>query len=126
MRRCVLVVDDHPANVLIMRTMLESQGYEVVSAADGVEALEHLQSRPIDLVLLDIMMPRMNGLEALQQIRQTPTTAALPVILVTAKAEDADVLGGYRFGADYYLTKPFTAAQLEYGVELILGSRSTP
>ena len=123
MAQRILVVDDHPGSVLVMRTMLEAQGYDILSAADGIEALECLRANCVDLVLLDIMMPRMNGLEALQRIKGDAATAHLPVIMVTAKAQDHDIIGGYRFGADYYLTKPFTAQQLRYGVDMFLGAQ---
>lgn len=104
-----------------MRAMLEAQGYEVASASDGVEALAYLQANTVDLVLLDIMMPRKDGIQTLRELRAATATANLPVILVTAKAEDEDILNGYRVRADYYLTKPFTGEQLRYGVRLFLG-----
>lgn len=122
MAQRILVVDDHPASVLIMRTMLEADGFEVAGASDGLEALAYLHDHPVDVMLLDIMMPRKDGLETLQDLRAAAATANLPVILVTAKAEDEDILRGYRLHADYYLTKPFTAEQLRYGIRLFLGS----
>lgn len=120
----ILVVDDHPSSVLILRTMLEARGYEVAGAADGIEALAHLRERAVDLMLLDIMMPRKDGLATLQELRAAAATANLPVILVTAKAEDADILNGYRLHADYYLTKPFTSEQLLYAINLFLTERA--
>ncbi len=121
MKRKVLVVDDNPDSVTIMRGILENRGYEVVAANTGSEALDLLRREPVDVVLLDVMMPEMNGMEVLQRIKESAVTGDLPVILVTAKTQDEDVLSGYQYGADYYITKPFTAKQLVYGLELILG-----
>jgi CheY-like chemotaxis protein len=121
MKHRILVVDDNPDSVTIMRGILEGRGYEVASAAGGVEALQFLATETVDIVLLDVMMPEMSGMEVLQRIKDDAATGRLPVILVTAKTQDEDVLSGYQYGADYYITKPFTAKQLVYGIELILG-----
>ena len=115
------MVDDNPDSVAIMRGILESRGYDVCAATSGAEALEFLQKETVDVLLLDIMMPEMSGMEVLQRIKEDAATGRLPVILVTAKTQDEDVLSGYQYGADYYITKPFTARQLLYGIELILG-----
>lgn len=118
----VLVVDDNPDSIIIMRGMLEPRGYVVVVATSGAEAFAAVQSQPPpDVILLDIMMPEMSGLEVLQQLKEEYDTGRIPVILVTAKTQDDDVVKGYQFGADYYIPKPFTAKQLLYGVELVLG-----
>jgi len=117
----ILVVDDHPDSVTIMRSILELHGFEVLAASSGADALAVVQRGGIDLVLLDIMMPEMSGMEVLQRIKNDAATARVPVILVTAKNQDDDLLSGYRVGADYYITKPFTAKQLLYGIDLILG-----
>ena len=121
MNERILVVDDNPDSIAIMRTILENKKYEVIVASSGAEALAQVQSGHPDLVLLDIMMPEMSGLEVLQQIKENAQTGRLPVILVTAKTHDEDVLSGYQYGADYYITKPFTAKQLLYGIDLVLG-----
>ena len=121
MKHRVLVVDDNPDSVAIMRGILEGRGYDVAAASSGNEALQFLKQEAVDLVLLDIMMPEMSGMEVLQRIKEDAATGRLPVILVTAKTQDEDVLSGYQYGADYYITKPFTAKQLLYGIELILG-----
>jgi two-component system response regulator ResD len=117
MKHTILVVDDNLDSVAIMRGILEARGFDVASATSGADALELLRTTPADLVLLDIMMPVMSGIEVLQRIKQDPTL----VILVTAKTQDEDLLSGYQYGADYYITKPFTAKQLIYGIGLILG-----
>jgi len=125
MNELVLVVDDNPDSVTIMRSVLEGRGYRVVIAGSGAQALDQLTREKVDLVLLDVMMPELNGLEVLQRIKDNAETGRLPVILVTAKTHDDDVLSGYQYGADYYITKPFTAKQLIYGVELVLGKGET-
>jgi len=117
----VLVVDDNYDNLRIIRDILLGRGFEVWTAHDGASALESLEQRRPDVILLDVMMPEMDGMEVLDRIRGNPQNTTIPVILVTAKAQDEDVLAGYKFGADYYITKPFTAKQLLYGIGLVLG-----
>jgi len=120
MGKRILVVDDNPDSLKIIRIILGMKNYDVVVATGGVEALQRIKDEKIDLVLLDIMMPEMSGIEVLRRLKQETTTERLPVILVTAKTQDEDVLGGYQYGADYYIPKPFTAKQLLYGVDLFL------
>ena len=103
---CVLVVDDLPANVDLMARRLGRSGLEVVTAFDGPTALEVLQRQAVDLVLLDIMMPGMTGLEVLTRIRETWSAAVLPVIMVTAKTDSEDVVEALGLGANDYVTKP--------------------
>lgn len=117
----VLVVDDNADSVAILRGFLEARGYGVVAASNGMEALDCVRSAALDLVLLDVMMPGMSGFDVLAEIRKRPATAGLPVILLTAKTQDDDLMTGYDGGADYYITKPFTPGQLFYGIELVLG-----
>jgi len=121
MKRRILIVDDNPDSATIMRSILEPRGYAVSVATRGVTALEMVQADPPDLLLLDVMMPEMSGFEVLQRIKSDSNTGRLPVILVTAKTQDEDLVSGYQFGADYYITKPFTAKQLLYGIDLVLG-----
>lgn len=105
----ILVCDDEKDIVSALRIYLESQNYEVYEAFNGEEALDVMSSENIDLVLLDIMMPKVNGIEALVKIRETST---IPIILISAKSEDADVVLGLDVGADDYITKPFNAAEV--------------
>lgn len=121
MKQRILIVDDNPDSATIMRSMLEPHGYEVEVATRGSTALEMVRAAPPDLVLLDIMMPGMSGFEVLQNIKADAHTSRVPVILVTAKTQDEDLVSGYQRGADYYITKPFTAKQLLYGIRLVLG-----
>ena len=110
--RLILAVDDVPDNLEIVRLRLESQGYRVATAADGVEALERMREFEPDLVLLDVMMPRLDGIEVVRTMRADPALRATPVILVTAKSDTRDVIEGLDAGGDDYLTKPFEHAAL--------------
>ncbi len=117
----ILVVDDSRESADIVRQVLEQRRFSVAIAYDGESALREIEARRPDLVLLDVMMPNMSGLEVLDRLRSEARHAAIPVILLTAKSQDQDVLTGYRFGADYYITKPFTPRQILYGIGLVLG-----
>jgi adenylate cyclase len=108
----ILVVDDVADNVEILQMRLESQGYEVNTAGDGVEALEKVRELLPDLVLLDIMMPKMDGIETVKQIKADPSLPFIPVVLVTARADAKDVIAGLEAGGDDYLTKPVDHAAL--------------
>ena len=117
----ILIVDDSEDIALISARMLSQRGFAVITASDGAEALAIVGRQRPSCLLLDVMMPRMSGLEVLQTLKSNPATAAIPIIMVTAKTTDDDVLHGYQQGADYYITKPFTADELVYGVNLVLG-----
>ena len=108
----ILVCDDERHIVRLIQVNLERQGYQVVTAYDGKEGLEKVKSEKPDMVVLDVMMPYMDGFEVLKHIRRDPATEALPVIMLTAKAQDKDVFEGYHYGADMYLTKPFNPMEL--------------
>ena len=116
----ILAVDDVPTNLDILRMRLESQGYEVITAADGEEALARVRDHDPDLVLLDIMMPKLDGIGALKQIKKDAGSRFLPVILVTAKVDTRDVVAGLEAGGDDYLTKPFEQAALMARVRSLL------
>jgi CheY-like chemotaxis protein len=120
-QRTIMVVDDNPDIITIVKTILEGKGYHVLSASSGQELLNLLADRKPDLIILDIMMPEMDGLEVLGRLKAITETASIPVILLTAKVQYEDVLGGYKLGADYYITKPFTSTQLVNGINLLLG-----
>lgn len=108
----ILVCDDERHIVRLIQVNLEKQGWVVVTAYDGKEGLEKIRSEKPDLCVLDVMMPYMDGFEVLKSIRREPETEGLPVIMLTAKAQDKDVFEGYHYGADMYLTKPFNPAEL--------------
>ena len=117
----VLVVDDNPDGIRIVESILKGSGYDVVVATSGQEALDAVDAKPPAVILLDVMMPGMSGLEVLEKLRAQPKNGRIPVILLTAKTQDEDVISGYRYGADYYIPKPFTSKQLLYGIRLVLG-----
>jgi adenylate cyclase len=116
----ILVVDDVPDNVDIVQMRLESQGYEVVTAADGLEALDKIRELLPDLVLLDVMMPKLDGIETVKRLKADPSLPFIPVILVTAKADGKDVVDGLESGGDDYLTKPVDHAALSARVRAML------
>lgn len=112
MAKKILAVDDEKHIVRLVQINLEKEGYEVVTANTGREALEKVASEKPDLVVMDVMMPEMDGLEALAALKNDEATANIPVIMLTAKAQDADVFRGWQSGADLYLTKPFNPMEL--------------
>jgi CheY-like chemotaxis protein len=119
--KTIMVVDDNPDIITIVRTILEGKGFNVLSASSGAECLESLKKQKPDLIVLDIMMPEMDGLEVLTRLKAMAEFNNVPVVLLTAKVQYEDVLGGYKLGADYYITKPFTSTQLINGINLLLG-----
>ena len=121
MKPLVLVVDDNPESLEMMAALLRARGFEVDTAVDGAGALDSLERRRPAVVLLDVMLPAMSGMEVLDRIRASPQHAAISVILVTGRSSDEDMLEGYKFGADYYLRKPFTPRQLLHGLGLVPG-----
>ncbi len=108
----ILVVDDEPHIRRILQFLLEQEGFEVILAEDGQAALETLKSQQPDLILLDVMMPRMDGFTVLKHLRSDPDTATVPVIMLTAKGEASEKVRGLRDGANDYLTKPFNHEEL--------------
>jgi len=122
MPKKILAVDDERHIVRLVQVNLERAGYEVVTAFDGKDALEKVASEMPDLVVLDVMMPYMDGFEVLQNLRKNPSTRELPVIMLTAKAQDADVFRGWQSGVDCYLTKPFNPMELISFVKRIFKS----
>ncbi|MCI8525451.1 MAG: response regulator transcription factor [Oscillospiraceae bacterium] len=113
----ILVVDDEQLLVKGIKFNLENEGYEVLAAYDGIEAVETAQSQPVDLIILDLMMPRLDGLDACRKIREF---SDVPIIMLTAKADDMDKLMGFEHGADDYLTKPFNILELKARVRALL------
>ncbi len=116
----ILVVDDDPDTREILGKILESLGHKPILKDSGVSALKFIEEDPIkiDLFVLDVMMPEMNGYELLEKIKEMPKYADTPIIMVTAKDADSDVLEGYKHGADYYITKPFTSKHIEWGLKI--------
>lgn len=116
----ILVVDDEKDLVDLISYNLEKDGFEVLRALDGERALEFLQSDVPDLVILDLMLPGIQGMEACKIIRNNPRTASLPIIMVTAKGEEVDRILGLEIGADDYITKPFSVRELLARVRAVL------
>jgi DNA-binding response OmpR family regulator len=121
----VLVVDDDPDVCDLVTYKLEQSGFEVRRAADGDGALREVARRVPDLVLLDIMMPGISGLEVLERWRADPATAAIPVVMLTAKAQENDVERGFQLGADDYVVKPFSPRELVRRVTAVLSRRQS-
>ena len=116
----ILIADDQPMNVDILQTRLAVHGYEILTAADGEEALAVARERLPDLILLDIMMPKMDGLEVCRLLKGDAALPFMPVIMVTAKADTQDIVAGLEVGADEYLTKPVDQAALVARVKSML------
>ena len=117
----VLLVDDEPTIVMSLEFLMRKNGYQVGIARNGAEALAALDHTAYDLVLLDVMMPDVDGYEVCRQLRQRPDRAATKVIFLSAKSQPADVQKGYAAGADLYLPKPFSTRQLMQKVRELLG-----
>ncbi|HTE18718.1 MAG TPA: response regulator [Armatimonadota bacterium] len=120
MRVRILVVDDEARLVRMMESALQDAGYRVSSACDGVDALAQIHAERPDLVVLDAMMPRMDGFEALRHLKSDPETADLPMLMLTARAADASVFTGWQMGVNCYLCKPFHPAELLAFVQRVL------
>ncbi len=108
----VLLVDDEAALVSVLSYNLERAGFEMLTAPDGEEALETLAARRVDLVLLDWMMPYLSGIEVCRRLRRNRATRNIPIIILTARAEEADLVRGLDTGADDYVSKPFSTSEL--------------
>lgn len=116
----ILVVDDEPGIVDIARANLEGLGYRVISAGNGLEALELIRQESPDLVILDILMPEVDGWDVLERVEADPEMAGIPIIMLTARASDEDVLRGLESGAVEYMTKPFYPQELVAAVKINL------
>ncbi|MBN1483120.1 MAG: response regulator [Chloroflexia bacterium] len=116
----VLVVDDERSIVKLIAVNLELENFEVRTAYDGFEALDRLQEDRPDLIILDIMMPRMDGWEVLRQVRENESLTDIPVVVLTARTNDADIIQGWQLGADEYITKPFSPVALVKTVQMVL------
>jgi len=121
----VLIVEDEPDIRALVVHHLKREGYQVSAASSGEEALRQVQAAPPDLVLLDLMMPAMDGLEVCRRLRQDPATAMLPIVMLTAKGDEVDRVLGLEIGADDYVVKPFSPKELLARVRAVL-RRSRP
>jgi len=117
----ILVADDEPNIVISLEYLLKREGYSVVIARDGQEAVETIVREQPDLVLLDVMMPKKTGFEVCQEIRTIESVHATKILMLTAKGRDTDVAKGLALGADAYMTKPFATRELVLKVAEMLG-----
>lgn len=124
MKKRILIVEDEQALVKGLKLQLEDS-YDVLMAMDGKQGLDMATTHLPDLILMDITMPEMDGLEVLKRLKEDNATATIPVILLTAKVEVENIYRGYKIGADYYITKPFSTTQLMNGISLFLEIENT-
>jgi DNA-binding response OmpR family regulator len=122
MGKQLLLVDDERDLVFYTKLFLEEKGYEVTEAYDGQEALDILEDFRPDLVLLDVTMPRLTGWDVLRTMQENPETADIPVLMLTARSEDADKARGWELGVTWYQTKPFELDEIAMVIERILAS----
>jgi CheY-like chemotaxis protein len=120
----VLVVDDDPVIQKLLQVNFEMEGYTVLTASDGLEGLERARAEAPDVIICDIMMPRMDGLEVTRELKGDDATKSIPILLLSAKAQQADVAAGQASGADDYVTKPFDPLDLLQRVAGLLEARA--
>jgi twitching motility two-component system response regulator PilH len=122
----ILIVDDSPSQLLGIQRIVEKLGHTWITAEDGVQGVEVAKRELPDMVLMDVVMPNLNGFQATRQLSREPTTKHIPVILVTTKDQDTDRMWGMRQGAKAYLTKPFSEDELSEVIERILSAARQP
>lgn len=125
MKPKILVVEDEPDAAELVEFNLKAAGFEVISAADGATALDRTRSHAPDLILLDLMLPEVDGLEVCKILRRSPATSGIPIIMLTAKAAELDRVLGLELGADDYITKPFSPRELVLRVKNLLRRRQS-
>ena len=122
----IAVVEDERDMAELIAMRLQRDGYAVEKIHDGLEAAEQLRAKPPDLILLDIMLPGMSGIDLVTELRNDPRTAEIPVIMLTAKSEDSDIIVGLKLGADDYVTKPFSMSVLLARIDSLLRRSHAP
>ena len=120
----ILIVDDDPRLLHVVSMYLTIEGYDVTTAADGEEGLAAMEAARPDLVILDVMMPGMDGLEACRRIKRDPSTRSIPVLMFTALSREDDIEAGRTAGADRFINKPFSLIGLEAVIKTFLGTGS--
>lgn len=120
MAKRVLIVDDEPNIVTALEFLLEKRGYEVTVAVNGEEALAQVETFKPDLVLLDVMMPKVSGYEVCQRLRSDPRWQGIKIVMLSAKGREVEVSKGMSLGADLYVTKPFSSAELVATIDTLL------
>jgi DNA-binding response OmpR family regulator len=119
-RKTILIADDEPDVLNLLALNLRREGFDVLKAEDGSRALEIARAEAPDLVILDLMMPGMSGLEVTKQLKQSPATSRIPILMLTARAEEVDRIVGLELGADDYVTKPFSPREIVLRVQAVL------
>ncbi len=120
MEKKILIVDDEPDFVQLLSIRLKSNGYDVISASDGESGLKKAQAEKPDLVILDALMPKINGFELCKRFRENESTKDVPLIMLTALAQERDLSKGIKGGADCFITKPFNAVDLLHEIETVM------
>lgn len=118
----ILIVDDSPTEVYILKGMLEKNGFQTLTAAGGDEGVQKAREEKPDLILMDVVMPGMNGFQATRQISRDPETSTIPIIIVTTKDQETDKVWGLRQGAKDYMTKPVSERELLEKVKAVLAA----
>lgn len=118
----ILIVDDSPTEIHVLKTMLEKNGYETITAASGEEGVETAKAQKPDVILMDVVMPGMNGFQATRQLTRDAQTSSIPIIIVTTKDQETDRVWGLRQGAKDYVTKPAEEKELLGKIKQVLGS----
>jgi DNA-binding response OmpR family regulator len=121
MTKRILIVDDEPNIVISLEYLMKREGFAVETAGDGEAALKVMAERAPDLVILDVMLPKMNGFEVCQQIRASPEWRGMRILMLTARGRDREIAKGLGLGADAYVTKPFSTSDLVAQVKQLLG-----
>jgi twitching motility two-component system response regulator PilH len=122
----ILIVDDSPSQLMGIRRIVEKLGHEALTAEDGAAGVDVARRELPDLILMDVVMPNLNGFQATRSITREPTTKHIPVVLVTTKDQDTDRVWGMRQGAKAYLTKPFSESELADTISSMLGPAAAP
>lgn len=121
-KKIILVIEDEEDTSLFIKDRLEMEGYQVVTAMNGQEGFDKTREHLPDLILLDVMMPKLNGYQVCRKLKLNPVTQAIPIVMVTAKAQESDIAFGKETGCDDYLTKPFEMDDLLEKIRKHLGS----
>ena len=122
----ILIVDDSPSQLMGIRRIVEKLGHEALTAEDGAAGVEAAKRELPDLILMDVVMPNLNGFQATRSITREPTTKHIPIVLVTTKDQDTDRVWGMRQGAKAYITKPFSETELADMIQQMLGEPAAP